>query len=161
MGKLRYAAPAVVAGMTVGMMAAQSGTAFAAAHNDKCTKELCLWFSTGASAGIYQSNQEIVWSNFSNDCAIRWPKACTFDHFTNGTGANDAVRNDAHSMANDGPFNDFLYSLPDNKGVEFTLGPNGGKPVTLPANIRNNEASEKSSECSLAENPANPYHLVC
>ena len=42
----------------------QSVAAPAAAHNDKCTKQLCLWFSSGAASGIYQSNEELVWSNF-------------------------------------------------------------------------------------------------
>ena len=120
MGKLRYAAPAVMATVTVGMVVGQSVPALAAAHNDKCTKQLCLWFSSGAASGIYQSNEELVWSNFSNDCAWRYPNACTFDHFTNGNGANNAVRNDAHSIADDGPFSDWLYSLPDAKGFEYT-----------------------------------------
>lgn len=149
MVKLRKIAPVVAGISALGCMVAQASPAAASsAHNVNCDgAQLCLWYSAGADSAIFRTDNEIVWSNFSYDYVQN--AVPTWDHFTSGVGSDNAVRNDAHSgedgIGNNG---DLLYSLPDTRGVEWEI-PQANVIYTLPSSMRNNEASYKSTGCSI------------
>jgi len=155
--KLRKIAPLVAGVAAVGTVVAQATPAAAATHKVTCgAYELCLWYSSGTESAIWRTNQSIVWSNFSYDFVL--PATPTFDHFTGGTGNGDAVRNDAHSAENDLGQGDFLYSLPDLKGAEWTVPFDiPQKSVEIGSSLRNNDASYKSSNCSIEYDG----HVLC
>ncbi len=151
--RLKRIAPVVAAVTGVaGLVGMQASPAAASSHKDTCSRFVCLWYSSGYSSGIWASDQSIVWSNFSYDFIDY--KTPQYDHYVNGNGANQGVRNNAHSMGSaNGTGGDLLYSLPDTKGKSFALGYDSGVAVTLPQSgthaLRNNNASYKSTNCSV------------
>jgi hypothetical protein len=145
--KLRRIAPAVAGVSALGCIVGQASPAAASTHYVGCDgAQLCLWYSSGPDSAIWRTDQSIVWSNFSYDYID--PSSPTWDHFTSGNGSDYAVRNDAHSAENGYRNIDTLFSLPDLRGLsdEFSAG-NG--LFSLPGGIQNNEASYKSSQCSV------------
>jgi hypothetical protein len=149
MVKLRRIAPLVAGVTVVGGVVAQTAPADAATHSVTCgSYVLCLWYSSGSGSGIWRTDQSIVWSNFSYDYVL--PKTPTYDHFTGGNGSGQGVRNNAHSAENARPDGDYLYSLPDTKGAEWTVPYyTPAKAVEIGSSLRNNNASFKSSNCSI------------
>lgn len=144
MSKVRYITPAVVvAAGTLGVTLIPAGQASANTKNDKCGDQVCLYYSAGAGSSFWESNESFAYPDFTSDTDAG-QKAKRYDAFRNGSGAGTGVRNNAHSMANDGTFfEDALYSLPDLQGPSYDLGADHPTAVTLPTNppLRNNDAS--------------------
>lgn len=151
--KIRRIAPLMITATGVtAIVGAQATPALATTHTNKCTNQfMCLWYSAGVNSGIWTAYQSIVWSNYSYDFLENTnPK---YDHFVNGNGSGQGVRNNAHSAA--GINGDYIYSLPDLKGLSVGAGGQTAEP--LPGSLRNNNASEKSSGCSVQYQG----HYVC
>jgi hypothetical protein len=152
--KLRKMAPLMAGLAAVGGMVATGTPADAATHNDKCPAtyegglgSLCLWYSTGTGSGIWQTDEYVAWSNFSYDYYSS--AAVGYDAYHNGNGANESVRNNAHSAEDPGgPSDAILYSLPDLKGHTWAT-PEVGKLYAIGTTLRNNNASFKLASCSL------------
>jgi hypothetical protein len=149
--KLTRIAPAVATVVAAGTaLIVQTSPASAdTSHNETCSKtQLCLWYSAGYDSAIFRDNRVCARSNFSYDhCGYDISEYLTpvFDAFEDGTGANDAVRNDAHSAGDDTSIYDYLYSLPNLKGYEMTIAKEHPTAYALAAGIINNEASYISS----------------
>jgi hypothetical protein len=132
MRKLRYIAPGVIAvGLVVGE--AVAGPALAATKKtDGCTNDyLCLYYSHGEGSAIWKTDQVSV-------CSLGPYK------FTNGTGNDAPVRNDAHSF-NTSKYEYYMWSKVNIQGVleilpkETPKGTYSASP--LDAGMRNNESS--------------------
>jgi hypothetical protein len=150
--KLTRIAPAVatvVAAGTAIMMQASPASADTN-HNEACNDntQLCLWYSDGYDSGVFRDDHVCAESNFSYDhCGYAISQYLTpvYDAFEGGTGAGDAVRNDAHSAGDDRSTYDYLYSRPNLKGYEMTIAKEHPEAYALVAGIINNEASYISS----------------
>lgn len=150
MPKLRYIAPAVATATALGATLIPTGQALATAKNDACNKQVCLYYSAGAGSAIWKSNEQIAFPDFTSDYSLGSPPG-KYDQFTAGNGAGTGVRNNAHSIADDGPlYGSLVFSLPDTRGPSWGVGADHPAAVPLPTNppLRNNEASYKSFGCA-------------
>jgi hypothetical protein len=151
MSKLRYLVPpALLVAGTGGAIALPATNAFAVTYNNCLQSEkICLWYSAGPDSALWQSVEYGAYPNFSNDKSCNTRSEGYNDTFsTPKYGQGDEVRNDAHSMANYSAYyeaKDYLYVSPKFIGVEYTQNYNKGKPVVLPSDIINNEASYHDS----------------
>jgi hypothetical protein len=143
--KIRRIAPLMITATGVATLVGMQATpALATTHNDKCTGAgMCLWYSAGIGSGIWEGPQSVVWSNYSYDF-LDVSGTPHYDHYVNGNGSGQGVRNNAHSAA--GIQGNYIYSLPDLKGLSAGVG--GSTAALLPSSVRNNNASEKSSGCT-------------
>ena len=159
MSKLRYVAPAVIAATALGTVVVPAGQALATTKTNACKNhtQVCLYYSAGAGSAIWNGNESLAWPDFTSDYGLGNPPG-KYDAFTNGTGAGTGVRNNAHSVADDGIlYGDLIFSLPDTRGVSWGVGADHPAAVALPTNpnLRNNDASYKSFGCS------DPIHARC
>ena len=107
-----------------------------------------MWYSSGTDSGIWETDEWVAWSNFSSDHYSSI--AVGYDAYKNGNGANESVRNNAHSAEDPvGPADSIPVQPARPEGAH--LGDSAtGKIYEIGSVLRNNDASFKQASCPLS-----------